>query len=189
MAPIDTDSVSSWVTCGKKTPRSEVVFLCQILILYTVIVVSIHNLAEIQYPHSWYSVKKIHYPCHSVPFARLTRQTVTLRFCRSCLKIQLLEDSWYRNHLTKYWTLRPFFLFFKMDSILYTSSVLMTFCNSSAYNVPSRISPVAVWSVSFANGTEWHGQCIVLGDLWKDDSKFGGRIFVSGTRHVHGYRS
>jgi hypothetical protein len=30
---------------------------------------------------------------------------------------------------------------------------------------------------------------IVLGDLWKDDSKFGGRIFVSGTRHVHGYRS
>ena len=57
MAPSDTDSVSSWVTCGKKTPRSEVVFLCQVLILYTVIVVSIHNLAEIQYPHSWYSVK------------------------------------------------------------------------------------------------------------------------------------
>ena len=37
-------SVSSWVTCGKKTPRSEVVFLCQVLILYTVIVVSIYNL-------------------------------------------------------------------------------------------------------------------------------------------------
>jgi hypothetical protein len=34
MAPSDTDSVSSWVTCGKKTPRSEVVFLCQVLILY-----------------------------------------------------------------------------------------------------------------------------------------------------------
>jgi hypothetical protein len=33
-----TDSVSSWVICGKKTPRSEV------LILYTVIVVSIYNL-------------------------------------------------------------------------------------------------------------------------------------------------
>ena len=67
MAPSDTNSVSSWVTCGKKTPRSEVVFLCQVLILYTVIVVSIHNLAEIQYPHSWYSVKnneawlKIHF--------------------------------------------------------------------------------------------------------------------------------
>ena len=42
MAPSDTDSVSSWVTCGKK--RSEVVFLCQVLILYTVIVVSIYNL-------------------------------------------------------------------------------------------------------------------------------------------------
>jgi hypothetical protein len=45
MAPSDTDSVlSSCVTCGKKTPRSEVVFLCQVLTLYTVIVVSIYNL-------------------------------------------------------------------------------------------------------------------------------------------------
>ena len=44
MAPSDTDSVSSCVTCGKKTPRSEVVFLCQVLILYTVIVVNIYNL-------------------------------------------------------------------------------------------------------------------------------------------------
>jgi hypothetical protein len=35
------------------------------------------------------------------------------------------------------------------------------------------------------NGTEWHGQCIVLGDLWKEDSTFGGRIFVSGTHPVH----
>jgi hypothetical protein len=38
MAPSDMDSVSSWVTCGKKTPRSEVVFLSHLLILYTVIV-------------------------------------------------------------------------------------------------------------------------------------------------------
>jgi hypothetical protein len=44
MASSDTDSVSSWVTCGKKTPRSEVVLLCRVLILYTVIVVSIYNL-------------------------------------------------------------------------------------------------------------------------------------------------
>ena len=44
MAPSDTDSVSSWVTCGKKIPRSEVVFLSQVLILYTVIIVSIYNL-------------------------------------------------------------------------------------------------------------------------------------------------
>jgi hypothetical protein len=44
MAPSDTDSVSSWVTCGKKTPCSEVVFLFQVVILYTVIIVSLYNL-------------------------------------------------------------------------------------------------------------------------------------------------
>jgi hypothetical protein len=44
MAPSDTDSVSSWVTCGKKTPRSEVVFLSKVVILYTVIIVSMYNL-------------------------------------------------------------------------------------------------------------------------------------------------
>jgi hypothetical protein len=44
MAPSDYDSLLSWVTCGKKTPRSEVVILCQVLILYTVIIVSIYNL-------------------------------------------------------------------------------------------------------------------------------------------------
>jgi hypothetical protein len=44
MAPSDTDSTSSWVAFGKKIPRSEIVFLCQVLILYTVIVVSIYNL-------------------------------------------------------------------------------------------------------------------------------------------------
>jgi hypothetical protein len=44
-------------------------------------------------------------------------------------------------------------------------------------------------SVSLANGTESHGQCIVLCDLWKEDSTFGGRMFVSGTHSVHGYRS
>jgi hypothetical protein len=44
MAPSDTDSVSAWVTCGKEIPRSEVVFLSQVVILYTVIIVSIYNL-------------------------------------------------------------------------------------------------------------------------------------------------
>jgi hypothetical protein len=44
MAPSDTNSVSAWVTCGKKTPRSEVVFLSQVVILYTIIIVSIYNL-------------------------------------------------------------------------------------------------------------------------------------------------
>jgi hypothetical protein len=43
MAPSDTDSVSAWVTCGKKTPRSKVVFLSQVVILYTVIIVSIYQ--------------------------------------------------------------------------------------------------------------------------------------------------
>jgi hypothetical protein len=52
----------------------------------------------------------------------ITVQTATPRFCRSCLKIQLLKDSWYPSHLTKYWTLLPFFLFFKMGSILYKSA-------------------------------------------------------------------
>ena len=32
-------------------------------------------------------------------------------------------------------------------------------------------------------------ECIVLGDLWKEDSTFGGRIFVSGTHPVLGYHS
>jgi hypothetical protein len=48
---------------------------------------------------------------------------------------------------------------------------------------------VVVWSVSLANGTERPGQSIVLGDLLKEDSTFGGRIFVSGTHPVHNYRS
>ena len=44
MAPTDVESSSSWVAFGKKLPRSEIVFLCQVIILYTVIVVSIYNL-------------------------------------------------------------------------------------------------------------------------------------------------
>lgn len=44
MAPNDTDSTNSWRACGRKTPRSEVVYLCQILVLYSVIVASIYNL-------------------------------------------------------------------------------------------------------------------------------------------------
>jgi hypothetical protein len=52
-------------------------------------------------------------PCHSVPFARLTLQTAMPRFCRSCLKIQLLKDSGYPSHFTKYCTLLPFRRFFR----------------------------------------------------------------------------
>jgi hypothetical protein len=43
VAPSDTDSVSAWVTCGKKTPRLEVVFLSQVVILYTVFIVNIYS--------------------------------------------------------------------------------------------------------------------------------------------------
>ena len=44
MTPSETDSTKSWTACGRKTPRAEVVYLCQVFILYTVIVVSIYNL-------------------------------------------------------------------------------------------------------------------------------------------------
>lgn len=44
MAPGETDSRTSWIAFGRKIPRSEIVFLCQILVLYTVIIVSIYNL-------------------------------------------------------------------------------------------------------------------------------------------------
>lgn len=33
-----------WTFCGKATPRSEIVFFCQIIVLYTVVVTSIYNL-------------------------------------------------------------------------------------------------------------------------------------------------
>ena len=44
MAPNDTDSGSSWFAFGRKIPKSEIVYLCQVVVLYTVIVVSIYNL-------------------------------------------------------------------------------------------------------------------------------------------------
>ena len=33
-----------WHIFGRECPKEEIVFLCQVIILYTVIVVSIHNL-------------------------------------------------------------------------------------------------------------------------------------------------
>jgi hypothetical protein len=107
--------------------------LCHVLILYTGIVVSIYNLTvESENSTLWTALLssclgyllpnptiKTFYltlPSNSSMNARLILQTATPRFCRSCLKIQLLKDSWYPSHLTKYWTLRPFFLFLKMGS-------------------------------------------------------------------------
>jgi hypothetical protein len=52
--------------------------------------------------------------------------------------------------------------------------------NSWIFKQDLQKRDVADWSVSLANGTEWHGECIVLGDLWKEDYTFGGGICVSG---------
>ena len=37
-----------WNLCGQGVPKSEIVFFCQIIILYTVILVSIYNLTREQ---------------------------------------------------------------------------------------------------------------------------------------------
>ena len=35
-----------WRICGSGVPKSEIVFLCQVIILYTVILTSIYNLTQ-----------------------------------------------------------------------------------------------------------------------------------------------
>jgi len=40
----DAHSQQSWSFFGKSVPRSEIVFFCQIVIIYTVVVTSIYNL-------------------------------------------------------------------------------------------------------------------------------------------------
>jgi len=37
---------SRWALFGSEWPKSEIVFLCQVVVLYTVIVVSIYNLTK-----------------------------------------------------------------------------------------------------------------------------------------------
>lgn len=39
-----TQQSVSWTLLGEKVPRSEIVYFCQVLILFTVIVTSIYNL-------------------------------------------------------------------------------------------------------------------------------------------------
>jgi hypothetical protein len=39
-------SSGRWALFGKKLPKAEVVFFCQIVIIYTVIIVSIYNLSR-----------------------------------------------------------------------------------------------------------------------------------------------
>ena len=38
------DASDGWHTLGTECPKGEIVFLCQVVVLYTVIVVSIYNL-------------------------------------------------------------------------------------------------------------------------------------------------
>ena len=41
---VDAKATDSWHIFGRECPKEEIVFLCQVIILYTVIVVSIYNL-------------------------------------------------------------------------------------------------------------------------------------------------
>ena len=41
---VDTKAADGWHIFGRECPKEEIVFLCQVIILYTVIVVSIYNL-------------------------------------------------------------------------------------------------------------------------------------------------
>ena len=41
---IDAKTTDGWHIFGREWPKEEIVFLCQVIILYTVIVVSIYNL-------------------------------------------------------------------------------------------------------------------------------------------------
>ena len=40
----DVDASDGWHILGTECPKGEIVFLCQVVVLYTVIVVSIYNL-------------------------------------------------------------------------------------------------------------------------------------------------
>lgn len=44
MESVDEHSQRSWFMFGTRVPRSEIVFFCQVIIVYTVIVTSIYNL-------------------------------------------------------------------------------------------------------------------------------------------------
>ena len=41
---VDAKAADGWHIFGRECPKEEIVFLCQVIILYTVIVVSIYNL-------------------------------------------------------------------------------------------------------------------------------------------------
>ena len=41
---VDAKATDGWNIFGRECPKEEIMFLCQVIILYTVIVVSIYNL-------------------------------------------------------------------------------------------------------------------------------------------------
>ena len=50
----ETHSQQSWPVFGQRVARSEIVFFCQVVIIYTVIVTSIYNLTtEHEDGHLW----------------------------------------------------------------------------------------------------------------------------------------
>ena len=46
MESSETHSNQQWQLCGHGVPKSEIVFFCQVIILYTVILTSIYNLTK-----------------------------------------------------------------------------------------------------------------------------------------------
>ena len=41
-----SSEANEWTLFGKQVPKSEIVFFCQVLIVYTVVVTSIYNLTK-----------------------------------------------------------------------------------------------------------------------------------------------
>lgn len=44
MEPSETSDNHQWTFFGKEVPKCEIVFFCQVIIIYTVVVTSIYNL-------------------------------------------------------------------------------------------------------------------------------------------------
>lgn len=57
MTEDETSSERSWCLLGRSVPRSEIVFFCQIILLYTVVITSIYNLTVTKEPSTlWTSL-------------------------------------------------------------------------------------------------------------------------------------
>ena len=56
MDVVSEEQSAKWPVFGTKVPKSEIVFFCQIIILYTVIIVSIYNLTREKETNLWISL-------------------------------------------------------------------------------------------------------------------------------------